>query len=98
RFRGSCERALSAGVRIGEVPSLSRGATASSSSALPLATEVNGVLRRSSAGSGLARQRSGRRPGSPTPAASPPRGPGDSARPSLQIQVPLSSRGTPGRK
>eukprot|EP00439_Symbiodinium_sp_Y106_P069317 s621_g11.t3 len=92
------ERALSAGVRVGESPSLARGATASSSSALPL-TEATGPVRRSSAGSSLmassvlARQRSGRRPGS----KSPPRNAGQNVtrRPS---GGPPSSRGTPGRK
>eukprot|EP00930_Biecheleria_cincta_P099321 TRINITY_DN90958_c0_g1_i1.p1 TRINITY_DN90958_c0_g1~~TRINITY_DN90958_c0_g1_i1.p1 ORF type:complete len:784 (-),score=104.72 TRINITY_DN90958_c0_g1_i1:247-2598(-) len=100
RFRGACERALSAGVRIGEGPSMSRGATASSSSALHIAStpEVNGPVRRSSAGamapssSLLARQKSGRRPGS----GSPPRG-GDSRGGGL-TQGPPSSRGAPARK
>eukprot|EP00933_Yihiella_yeosuensis_P019128 TRINITY_DN15517_c0_g1_i1.p1 TRINITY_DN15517_c0_g1~~TRINITY_DN15517_c0_g1_i1.p1 ORF type:complete len:796 (+),score=127.88 TRINITY_DN15517_c0_g1_i1:90-2477(+) len=102
RFRGegTCHRALSAGVRLGEGPSLSRGATASSSSALPISSasdaacsDATGIIRRSSVGCSLARQRSGRRHGSP----SPPRG-GEcgSVRPSAQ--GPPSSRGTPGRK
>eukprot|EP00435_Cladocopium_sp_Y103_P000421 s301_g1.t1 len=93
RVRGAFERAHSAGVRM-ETPHLSRGATASSSALL---LEAAGPVRRSSAGNlpySLARQRSGRRPGS----KSPPRhaGQGVSRRPSGG--QPHSSRGTPGRK
>ena len=62
RRKGALERAHSAGVR---EPTLARGACASSSALL----EEQGPVRRSSAGTplGLARQRSGRRPGSKSP-------------------------------